>query len=160
MYFDVKEGVKNVKDRAIVFKVFGVLTIILLIPFVLCAGIAKIIFGVFLAVEILFILLILFACFTSRWSDSAGINFHGKYNEDLKTFLNINQEFVREFCTWYTGWQNDIYGKQSGNSDEVMRLGLSLHITKLPDMSVFEKCEKLYFSGKKLQKQISTGYLN
>jgi len=33
-----------------------------------------------------------------------------------------------------------------------MHLGLSLHITKLSDMSVFEKCEKLYFSGKEIEK--------
>ena len=36
MYIDVKEGVNKVKDGAIVFKVFGVLAIILLIPFLLC----------------------------------------------------------------------------------------------------------------------------
>ena len=28
-----------------------------------------------------------------------------------------------------------------------MHLALNLHITKLSDMSVFEKCQELYFSG-------------
>lgn len=33
MYIDVKEGVKRVKDGSIIFKTFGGLAIILLIPF-------------------------------------------------------------------------------------------------------------------------------
>lgn len=152
MYIDMKEGVNKVKDGAIVFKAFGVLAIILLIPFALCTGIAKIIFGVLLALDVLFILFILFICFTSRGFKSEDIAIRERLGEDLKTFQNINKEFVQEFCSWYIEWQNDTYGKQPGNSDEVMHLGLSLHITKLPDMSVFEKCEKLYFSGKEIEK--------
>lgn len=44
MFIDVKDGIKKVKDGSIVFKTFGVLAIILLIPFLLCSGVAKIIF--------------------------------------------------------------------------------------------------------------------
>lgn len=152
MYIDVKEGVKKVKSGSLFFKTFGVLSIILLIPSLLCGGIAKIIFGVLLSLDILFVLFILFICFTGRGSKSENIAIRERLGEDLKTFQNINKEFVQEFCSWYIEWQNDICGKQPGNSDEVMHLGLSLHITKLSDMSVFEKCEKLYFSGKEIEK--------
>ena len=48
MYVDVKEGVKRAKDGGIVFKTFGVLAAILLILFLLCTGITKIVFGVLL----------------------------------------------------------------------------------------------------------------
>lgn len=34
-----------------------------------------------------------------------------------------------------------------------MHLALNLHITKLPTMSVFEKCEELYFSGSEIAKE-------
>lgn len=68
MYIDVKEGVKRVKDGSIVFKTFGVLAIILLIPFLLCNGISKIVFGVLLALDVLFILVTLFMCFMTRGS--------------------------------------------------------------------------------------------
>ena len=55
MFIDVKDGVKKVKDGSIVFKTFGVLSIILLIPFLLCSGVAKIIFGVLFAIVVLFL---------------------------------------------------------------------------------------------------------
>lgn len=152
MYIDLKEGVQKVKSGSLFFKTFGVLTIILLIPFLLCAGIAKAIFGVLLALDILFVLFILFICFTGRGSKSENIAVRERLGEDLKTFQNINKEFVQEFCTWYIEWQKDYYGKESGNSDKVMHLALNLHITKLPDMSVLEKCEKLYFSGNEISK--------
>ena len=63
MFIDVKDGIKKVKDGSIVFKTFGVLAIILLIPFLLCSGVAKIIFGVLFAIVVLFILATLFMCF-------------------------------------------------------------------------------------------------
>ena len=152
MYIDVKEGVNKVKDGAIVFKVFGVLAIILLIPFLLCTGISKIIFGVLLALDVLFILFMLFICFTNRGSKNEDITIYESFGEDLKTFKNVDKEFVQEFCSWYLEWQKDTNENESGNSDQVMNLALNLHITKLSDMSVFEKCEKMYFSGTEISK--------
>ena len=152
MYIDVKEGVNKVKDGAIVFKVFGVLAIILLIPFLLCTGISKIVFGVLLALDALFILFMLFICFTGRGSKTEELATYEKFGEDLKTFKNIDKEFVKEFCSWYIEWQKDFYGNETGNSDQVMNLALNLHITKLSDMSVLEKCEKMYFAGNEISK--------
>lgn len=152
MYIDVKEGVKRVKDGSIVFKTFGVLAIILLIPFLLCNGISKIVFGVLLALDVLFILVTLFMCFMNRGSKKEAIAIREQLNEDLKTFQNIDKDFVREFCSWYMEWQDRVYGTRAVDAEEAMRLALNLHITKLPDMSVFEKCEKLYFAETKITK--------
>lgn len=86
MYIDVKEGVKRVKDGSIVFKTFGVLAIILLIPFLLCNGISKIVFGVLLGLDVLFILVTLFMCFMTRGSKKEAIAIRERLNEDLKPF--------------------------------------------------------------------------
>ena len=147
MYIDVKDGIKRAKDAAIIFKTFGVLAVILLVPFLLCSGVAKIIFGIILAIVVLFILATLFLCFFNRGSKKEAIAVRERLNEDLKTFQNINKDFVREFCSWYIEWQDKVYGRKTINSNEAMHLALNLHITKLSDMSVFEKCQELYFSG-------------
>lgn len=153
MYIDVKEGVKRVKDGSIIFKTFGVLAIILLIPFLLCNGISKIVFGVLLALDVLFILVTLFMCFMTRGSKKEAIAIRERLNEDLKTFQNINKDFVREFCSWYIEWQDRFYGKRAVDSKEAMHLALNLHITKLPTMSVFEKCEELHLAGSEIAKE-------
>ena len=150
MFIDVKDGVKKVKDGSIVFKTFGVLAIILLIPFLLCSGVAKIIFGVLFAIVVLFILATLFMCFVNRGSKKEVLAIRERLNEDLKTFQNINKDFVREFCSWYIEWQDKMYGRRTVDSKEAMHLALNLHITKLSNMSVFEKCQELYFSGKEI----------
>lgn len=151
MYIDVKDGVKRVKDAAIVFKTFGVLAAVMLIPFLLCNGIAKIVFGVLLALVVLFILATLFMCFMNRGSHKENMAVRERLNADLETFQKINKDFVREFCTWYIEWQDKVYGKKAVDSKEAMHLALNLHITKLSDMSVFEKCQEMYFSGAEIE---------
>ena len=99
-----------------------------------------------------FILFMLFICFTNRGSKNEDITIYESFGEDLKTFKNVDKEFVQEFCSWYLEWQKDTNENDSGNSDQVMNLALNLHITKLSDMSVFEKCEKMYFSGTEISK--------
>lgn len=151
MYVDVKEGVKRAKDGGIVFKTFGVLAAILLILFLLCTGITKIVFGVLLALDVLFILAVLFMCFVTRGSKKDAVAIRERLNEDLKTFQNVNKEFVKEFCTWYIAWQDKVYGKPAVDPSVAMHLALNLHITKLATMSVFEKCEKMYFAGQEIK---------
>lgn len=151
MYVDVKEGVKRAKDGGLVFKTFGVLAAILLVLFLLCTGITKIVFGVLLALDVLFILAVLFMCFVIRGSKKDAAAIRERLNEDLKTFQNVNKEFVKEFCTWYIAWQDKVYGKPAVDSSVAMHLALNLHITKLDTMSVFEKCEKMYFAGQEIK---------
>ena len=146
MYIDVKKGVKKVKDDSIIFKTFGVLAIILLIPFLLCDGISKIVFGVLLTLDILFILTILFMCFVTRGSKKES----NAYRVGIETLQYANKDFVREFCRWYIEWQNIIIGNHAVDSKVAMYLAINLHITQLPDMSVFEKCQELFLSGKEI----------
>ena len=147
MYINFKDGVKKVKDGAIIYKFFGVLAVIFLIPFIFCNGVAKVIFGVIFSLIVLFMLFTLAISFIERGSKKESEAVRARVEEDVKTYQNAKPEWVKEFCGWYIAWQEHLYGHHKIDPKTPMMLGLNLHICKTDGMSVFEKFQTLYFKG-------------
>ena len=147
MYINFKEGVKQVKDHAIAYLFFGAVAVAFLIPFILCSGVAKVIFGVLFSLVALFVLFSIVVFFMEDGSKKEIKAVEARIKKDVETFQLAKQEWITEFCRWYMAWQEFLYGNEEIDPEDAMMLGLNLHVCKTDGMSVFEKFQELFFAG-------------